>query len=260
LAPQYKITGSGLIRALQEATSARKKVCIVFDHDNLGNILRCGYFFKSTLEKDFKNHEIHWFKSNEIRVIPDYSGVIVPKNRLARLDVEFNQPLHKNWQFLLSIPSDSNSHIILRNLFRIHGNLVSGFVIQVEIHTHKQDGKDQVTPVVRYDCAHGFIHRDDIAADGEKTKHKLPVQNTRGAITFAIVELRDNLNLWLHQLGYKQFDINLLIKPDIYLEMNKAKSTLLDLFDHPEKMKKAQSTLIQFKDKLDYHQRIWPSE
>ena len=139
----------------------------------------------------------------------------------------------------------------------MHRSLVTGFVIQVEVHII-ETGKDKAIPVIRYDCAHGFIHRDSIATNGEAKKYKLPVQNTRSAISLAIDELRDNLNPWLCELGYKQIDINLLIKSDVYLEMNKAKSTLLDLLDHPEKMYTLQSKLIQFKDKLDYNERIWP--
>jgi len=255
MAGQYDISGPGLVRALQEAASVRKDLGIAYDYDNLGRVLRVGYFFKDRHAKDFQQQEIIWFKPGEVSVIPRYSRE--PRFRQARLDVEFLHPRRNERHFLLNLPSDSESRVILRNLFRIHRNLVTGFVIQVEVRTI-ENGKEQWRPVIRYDCAHGFIHRDAIAADGQKTKHKLAIQDTRSAIALAIDELRDNLNPWLRQLGYEQFDRDVLVKPDVIEEMNKAKSTLLDLVEHPKKMNAMQSRFVQLKDSLDYQERIWP--
>jgi hypothetical protein len=260
MAGQYDISGPGLVRALQEAASARKNLVIVYDYDNLGRVLRLGYFFKDRRIKDFQQQEIIWFEPGEVSVIPRYSRE--PRFRQARftrarLDIGFHHPRRNERHFLLNLPSDSESRVILRNLFRIHRNLVTGFVIQVEVRT-VENGKDQWRPVIRYDCAHGFIHRDAIAADGQKTKHKLAIQDTRSAIALAIDELRDNLNSWLRQLGYEQFDRDVLVKPDVIEEMNKAKSTLLDLVEHPEKMNAMQSRFVQLKDGLNHQEKIWP--
>jgi hypothetical protein len=255
MAGQYDIAGPGLVRALQEAASARKDLGIAYDYDNLGHVLRVGYFFKNRYTKDFQQQEIIWFKPGEVSITPKYNWE--PRFRQARLDVEFLGSKRNEWHFLLNLPSESESRVILRNLFRMHRNLVTGFMIQIEVRL-VQNGKEQWRPVVRYDCAHGFIHRDSIAADGQKMKRKLAIQDTRSAIVLAIDELRDNLNPWLRQLGYEQFDRDVLVKPDVIEEMDKAKSTLLSLLDHPEKMNKTPSKFVQLKDSLDYQERIWP--
>jgi len=257
MASQYEISGPGLVRALQEATSARRNIIIAYDYDNLGRVLRVGYFFKDKHAKESDQQEIIWFKSSEIIMIPRRDQEPASRFRQARIDIQFLESRRNEWHFLLNLPSDSGSRIILRNLFRLHRNRVTGFVIQVEVRM-TEDGEEQWQPVVRYDCAHGFIHRDTIATNGRKMKHKLPIQDTRSAITLAIDELRENLNLWLQQLGYEQFDRDVLVKPDVIEEMNKAKSTLLSLFNHPEKLNATQSSFVQFKDDLDYRKRIWP--
>ena len=157
---------------------------------------------------------------------------------------------------MLTLSLGKDSRVIFRNIFRINNkNSVKGFVIQVEI-SGIIDGKKQWHPVVRYDCAHGFIHRDMIALDGKKTKQKLGTQDTKDAISIAIDEVRENLNQWLQQLGYTSLDQNALDQQGFIKEMEKAKSTLLELHDDPEKIHTTQSTWIQFKDDIDYMESI----
>lgn len=253
--PRYDIKGPGLIRALQQAASAKKDLAIVFDCDNLGRV-RAGYFFKDKDIKDLAQPDIHWFDSSEIQITRRYTPV--REFRQACLDVEFTHPRCNERHFLLNLPLGSESRVILRNLFRVHRNNVSGFVIQVEIRDII-DGKEQWRSVVRYDCAHGFIHCDMIALDGQKTKHKLRTQDTKDAITLAIDEIRDNLNPWLQQLGYTPLDPHALDQQRVIKEMEKAKATLLELYDNPEKMNSTQSRFVQLKDSPDYNEKILPS-
>jgi hypothetical protein len=52
---------------------------------------------------------------------------------------------------------------------------------------------DQWEPVIRYDQAHGFLHRDRIDPRGElDRKDRVPYGNLKDALTEAIRELRAN--------------------------------------------------------------------
>ncbi len=252
---RYDIKGPGLIRAVQEAVSANKDIALVHDYDNLGRILRVGYFLKDKGIKDVSQPIITWFDSNEIQI----TCVNTPVRDFKRacLDVEFSHPRDNERHFLLFLTVDKETRVILRNLFRVYKNLVTGFVIQVEIRSII-DGKEQWRPVVRYDQAHGFIHRDMIAADGSKTKQELGTRETKDAIVLAIDEIRKNLNLWLHELDYKTLDEDLLSQPRIIQEMDRAKSKLLELHDNPQKIDSTQSTFTQLKEEFDYKEKIWP--
>jgi hypothetical protein len=47
-------------------------------------------------------------------------------------------------------------------------------------------------PVVRYDNAHGFCHRDTLHADSTQEKTGVFVGDLNETFTFAVEELRDN--------------------------------------------------------------------
>jgi len=252
---RYHVKGPGLIRAIQEAVSANKDIAIVYDHDNTGYPLRVGYFFKEKGKQAVSQPKITWFASDEIQI----TSVNTPVRdfRGAFLDVEFSHPKDNERHFLLSLTLDKETRVILRNLFRIDKKSVTGFVIQVEIRC-TAEGKEIWKPVVRYDHAHGFIHRDMFAPDGKQTKCRLGTQNTKDAVSLAVEEIRENLNLWLHQLGYKTLDEDVLDQPVLNKEIDRAKSKLLELHDNPEKIKTMQSSFGQLKEHPDYEERIWP--
>lgn len=252
--PLYKITGPGVAQAMQKAVSAKKNIAFAFDRDSSGRILRVGYFLKNRDRKDLAQTEITWFDPSEIQVT--LTQTPTREFKQACLDVEFSHPRANERHFLLELPLDSGSRVILRNLFRIHKNHVTGFVIQVEI-SGMINGKEQRHAVVRYDCAHGFIHRDMIAFNGQKTKHKLGTQDTKDAIALAIDEIRDNLNIWLQQLGYSSsLDPHALDQQRVTKEMEKAKNTLSELHDNPAKIETTQSRFVQLKDEFDYNEMI----
>lgn len=250
---RYDIKGPGLVRAIQEAVSANKDIALVYDRDNLGQPLRVGYFLKDKGIQDLSQPIITWFDSSEIQI----TAVNTPVRdfKQACLDAEFSHPKDNERHFLLFLTLDKETRVILRNIFRLDKNSVAGFVIQGEIRC-TADGKEKWQPFVRYDHAHGFIHRDMIASDGSKTKHELGTQDIKNAIVLAIEEIRENLNLWLCQLGYKPLDAEVLNQPRINQEMDKAKSKLLELYNNPEKMNDTQSTFTQLKEYPDYNERI----
>ena len=55
-------------------------------------------------------------------------------------------------------------------------------------------------PVVRYDTAHGFAHRDRYQTDGTVTQHEpLPVQAFNEALTFAVRDIKANWEQWVQE-------------------------------------------------------------
>ena len=51
--------------------------------------------------------------------------------------------------------------------------------------------KGQWKPIVRYDCAHGFFHRDIIYPDGETDKKAIAITNLEHALDYAEQDLKD---------------------------------------------------------------------
>lgn len=64
---------------------------------------------------------------------------------------------------------------------------VSGFVIQYEIFF---EGKWM--PVVRYDTAHGYVHKDLINPDGSKGKIFMGLTDLNEALTLADKDINEN--------------------------------------------------------------------
>lgn len=46
-------------------------------------------------------------------------------------------------------------------------------------------------PIVRYDCAHGFFHRDTIKPNGDKEKQVIEIPNLKDAAKYAEQDLKD---------------------------------------------------------------------
>ena len=51
--------------------------------------------------------------------------------------------------------------------------------------------EDNWTPIVRYDCAHGFFHRDILKPNGEKEKNEIVIDNLKSASKYAQQDLKD---------------------------------------------------------------------
>jgi len=64
---------------------------------------------------------------------------------------------------------------------------VLGFVAQYETRV-----KDKWMPVVRYDTAHGFAHKDLIDPDGSKEKILIGMVDLSEALTFADKDINEN--------------------------------------------------------------------
>ena len=46
-------------------------------------------------------------------------------------------------------------------------------------------------PIVRYDCAHGYFHRDILNPDGSQKKLPIAIEDLETAISYAEQELKD---------------------------------------------------------------------
>lgn len=80
-------------------------------------------------------------------------------------------------------------------LFRKKGISLSGFTSQLE-HYFKRGWR----PVVRYDTAHSFVHRDFYSPLGkQKRKEKIEVQNLKEAVIFADKDLRKNYEEYIEK-------------------------------------------------------------
>ena len=51
--------------------------------------------------------------------------------------------------------------------------------------------KDKWHPIVRYDCSHGFFHRDILNPKGEKIKQPISIKNLNDALTYAEQDIKD---------------------------------------------------------------------
>ena len=51
--------------------------------------------------------------------------------------------------------------------------------------------KEKWVPIVRYDCSHGYFHRDTMTPKGEKTKQLIPIINLKDAVTYAEQDIKD---------------------------------------------------------------------
>lgn len=50
---------------------------------------------------------------------------------------------------------------------------------------------DKWQAIVRYDCSHGFFHRDILTPKGEVTKQAIAIENLNDALTYAEQDIKD---------------------------------------------------------------------
>lgn len=74
--------------------------------------------------------------------------------------------------------------------------------LRIKIHTDKGKILDIVvqyesflnnkwTPVVRYDCSHGFFHRDKLYPHNEKEKQSISITRLEDALKYAEQDIKD---------------------------------------------------------------------
>lgn len=81
----------------------------------------------------------------------------------------------------------------LRVWFEIEHGLVIGFVVQLECLFEEHN---RWKPVVRYDTAHGFAHRDEMHPSGKTVKTPMPDMSYTAALQQSIDDLIKNWRLY----------------------------------------------------------------
>ncbi|MBI2890991.1 MAG: hypothetical protein HYY13_09440 [Nitrospirae bacterium] len=75
----------------------------------------------------------------------------------------------------------------IRHMHSVEKGRVVSFMLQYERHV-----RGAWCPVVRYDTAHGYAHKDEYGATGETTKTRLGKMSFDEALTYAEDDLRAN--------------------------------------------------------------------
>lgn len=81
---------------------------------------------------------------------------------------------------------DKSGHDRLRVRLKIDKGELIDVVYQYEALI-----EDNWTPIVRYDCAHGFFHRDILKPNGDKEKQEIVIDNLKSASKYAEQDLKD---------------------------------------------------------------------
>jgi hypothetical protein len=96
----------------------------------------------------------------------------------------------KKVEYIIPLTDDTQ----LRHIHTHWKNEVISFTVQLEIYT-----KDRWQPIVRYDTAHGFTHRDIIHSNGTKEKTPLSISDFKEALTFSDKDLKTNWKIYREQ-------------------------------------------------------------
>ena len=64
------------------------------------------------------------------------------------------------------------------------------FMIDV-VYQYETYVDNKCIPIVRYDCAHGFFHRDIINPKGDSEKQEITIENLKSASKYAEQDLKD---------------------------------------------------------------------
>ena len=98
--------------------------------------------------------------------------------------------MRKEIEYIVPLSEDTQ----LRHIHTHWKNKVTGFTVQLEVQI-----KNKWQPIVRYDTAHGFSHRDIIHTDGTKEKTPLFISDFKEALTFSDKDLKANWRIYREQ-------------------------------------------------------------
>ena len=82
------------------------------------------------------------------------------------------------------LDNDGNEKLRMR-ITTEKGNVVN-MVVQYETLFN-----NEWVPIVRYDCAHGFFHRDVMKPNGDKEKQAIQIQSLEDALNYAEQDIKD---------------------------------------------------------------------
>lgn len=73
---------------------------------------------------------------------------------------------------------------------RVRLKLENGLLIDV-VFQYESFIDNKWSPIVRYDCAHGYFHRDTMKPNGDKEKQLIEIENLKDASRYAEQDLKD---------------------------------------------------------------------
>jgi hypothetical protein len=85
-----------------------------------------------------------------------------------------------------------------KDRIRIHFKKDKGQVLDVMLQYETIINKKWIA-IVRYDCAHGFFHRDLLQPNGDKEKKVIDIPNLKFGFTFARQDLEDKWEWYKEQ-------------------------------------------------------------
>lgn len=104
----------------------------------------------------------------------------------------------KTIEFTLLYHYDSR----IRHFHRLDKNIIVEFCLQPEVYFD-----NQWHPVIRYDTAHGFAHKDVLSKNGKVNKEPLFITDYNEALTFAENDIRSNWEIYRDKF-FKEENIN----------------------------------------------------
>lgn len=66
----------------------------------------------------------------------------------------------------------------------------NGRVVDIVVQ-YEAKFKDEWHPIVRYDCSHGFLHRDVMLPGNKKEKYPLDIPDLKSALMYAEQDIKD---------------------------------------------------------------------
>lgn len=244
---KYSISGEGIIQVVQESVKTKTNFAFVWDKDIYGKPIRIGYCFTSR-DTGKQITPINWFKDGEIDIS---SKKIRGKNpQVGRLDVKFKHPKKNERHFNITLPFGGKSTLI-RFIARVEKDGIKNFVILFQLKISADETKKWVTPF-RYDCSHGFIHKDILSADGRRVikKIRLPSQNKKEAIGFIVGEILNDITTQITRQPQSPKKEELTLKQDIDADILNAEKSLLEVFESNEMSELFESTSIMYSEEV----------
>jgi hypothetical protein len=98
--------------------------------------------------------------------------------------------VNKIVEYLIPLTNDTQ----LRHVHTHWKNKVAGFTVQLEVYV-----ENKWQPIVRYDTAHGFAHKDIMHANGAKDKIPLYISDFKEALNFSDKDLKANWRIYREQ-------------------------------------------------------------
>lgn len=237
---EYRFSGPGIIRAVQESVDTQANLEFFRDTDQEGTIVRVGYYLISR-ETNEQVSPLKYFSKEEITIttLKSSEGVI----GTGRLEVGFDHTKKHEKHFSVVFPIGKEEFRV-RCLFRKEKDGNQNFVIMFD---KKEPEKNNWKAISRFDCAHGFIHKDVIDAGGVNTleKKKLPIQDKKRAIGFIINEILKELKIQ-QKLSFRRKEISKITQRNIALDIRRAEKLITKLFESKELFQRLKSNMVAF--------------